>query len=163
MEWYVGPHVRCDMVSYGGINLTGPRYVVRIFPTGSRKGTFRTHELKSIVILAPIGTRVILATHATQEGWEDMPWRCIRQLEGFRFKNDEGQMGVRIPDLDWMDLPTAKKVNPDRQEGFPLVKRLADGANLGFTFGRSGPTLLKDNVRAIWVEKESEPITGKVG
>lgn len=159
MEWYVGPHVKCDMVSYGGVNLTGPRYVVRIFPTGSRKGTFRTHELKSCVILAPVGTRVILATAIGQDGWEDQPWRCVRMLAGQMFKNDEGQMGVRVPDLDWMDPPAAKKVNPDRQEGFPQVKRLADGT--GFTFGRSGAVPLKDHIRAIWVEKESDPITSR--
>ncbi len=158
MDWYVGPRVKCDMVSYGGVSMTGPRYVVYIFPTGSRKGTFRTHELKSMAIVAPVGTRIILATDPSRDGWQQHPWRCIRMVEGSMFTNDKGQKGVRIPDLDWLDPFDAKKTNLELQTGFPQVARLEDGT--GYTFGRTGGVELKDHIRAIWVERESDPISG---
>jgi hypothetical protein len=156
VEWYIGPRTRCDLVGYGGVNLTGPRAVVRIFPTGARKGTFETHKLKSIVVLAPVGTRVILATSPRPEGWEERPWRCIRMVAGSMFTNPEGQSGVRVPDLDWLDPPEAKKTSTGMQTGFPLVTRLADGT--GYSFGKGGGNI-KDAVVAIWVEREAEPIS----
>jgi hypothetical protein len=159
--WHLGPHVRCDFVSYSGINLTGVRYIVRVHATGSRKGTFRTDQLKSIVVMGPIGTRVILATWPERENWQNYPWRCVRMLAGQRFRNPEGNEGVRIPDLDWLDPFDAKRVNANMQESFPQVERLEDGK--GFTFGRTRGTLrdceLKDNIRAIWIEREDDPIS----
>lgn len=160
MEWWVGRGVKCDLVSYSGINLTGVRYVVRIHPTGARKGTFRSHEFKSGVVLAPLGTRVVFCTSADPHAWEDSPWRAVRMMEGFQFKNESNQTGVRIPDLDWMDLPEAKKVNPDRQESYPYANRLSDGTT--YTFGRVGGVELKNNIHAIIVERESDPWTPDV-
>ena len=155
MIWHIGPRVRCDMVSYGGINLTGPRLVVRIHPTGARKGTFQTDKLRSIVVLAPVGTRVILATSAEPEGWQDEPWRCIRMVAGSMFTNEQGQSGVRVPDLEWMDPPEAKRTSEGLQMGFPQVASVAEGT--GYTFGHGSG--IGGNVRAIWVERESDPIT----
>lgn len=156
MDWYIGPKVRCDLVGYGGANLTGPRYVVRVFATGTRKGTFRTAELKSMVVLAPVGTRVFLTTSAAKDGWWSRPWRCIRMIEGNMFTNPEGQRGVRVPDLDWMDSWEAKRSNADFQQGFPQVKHPSEGT--GYTFGFSGDPLLKGHIQAIWIEREVDPI-----
>jgi hypothetical protein len=145
VEWFIAPRVKCDLVGYSGVNLTGARYVVRIFPTGTRKGTFRTEELKSLVIVAPVGVRVVLCTSATA-GWEELPWRCIRMTAENRFRNDKDQEGVRVPDLDWMDPADARKVSPDLQQSYPYVQTLAEGTT--WTFGRRGATALKDQIRA---------------
>lgn len=155
MEWFIGPRVRCDLVGYGGVNLTGPRSVVRIHPTGARKGNLYTDKLRSIVVLAPVGTRVILATSSARQGWQAEPWRCIRMVAGSMFTNPEGQSGVRVPDLEWMDLPDAKRTSQGMQTGFTQVGSLAEGT--GYTFGHGGG--LGGNVVAIWVEREIEPIT----
>jgi hypothetical protein len=154
MEWYIGARTRCDLVSYSGVNLTGVRAVVQVFPTGSRRGQLRTDQLKSLVILAPVGTRVVLAAWPHREGWEDHPWRCVRMVKGSMFRNEAGNEGVRLPDLDWMDPVGARKASDGTQVGYPLVARLADGT--GHTFGRGGG--LKDAVRAIWIEREDDPI-----
>jgi hypothetical protein len=155
MEWWVGPRVRCDLVGYSGINLNGIRRVVQVFPSGSRKGGLRTGELKSIVVLAPIGVRVILCASADRHKWQEAAWRCVRQLPGYRFTNAEGNTGVRIPDFDWMDPPDQKKRNEDTQVSYPFAARLEDG--VGWTFGRGGG--LGDRVNAILIEREDEPWT----
>lgn len=158
MIWWIGPRVRCDLVAYSGVNLTGVRRVVQIFPTGSRKGTFRTDELKSSVVLAPVGVRVVYCTSDDPNRWEEAPWRCVRMVEGHRFTNEQKQSGVRLPDLHWQTPPEAKRVDPDRQTGFRLVSTLAEAAAvapLEWTFGRSGT--LHDRIRAIRVEREEEP------
>jgi hypothetical protein len=147
MRWVVGPHTKCDLVGYSGANMTGARYVVRIFPTGSQKGTFRTHELKSIVVIAPPGTRVILAAREGDD-WEGGPWRCVRVIAGQMFKNEQGNEGVRVPDLDWEDPPDAKRTSESRS--YTFVDRVGDGAT--WTFGRGGG--LKDEVRQIRVSRE---------
>lgn len=131
------------------------RRVVQIFPTGSRRGGLRTAELKSAVVLAPFGVRVVFCASDDRHKWQDAAWRCIRQVEGFRFRNPEGNTGVRVPDLDWMDPPDQRKRNEDRQESYPFAATLADG--IGWTFGRPGG--LQDRVRAILVEREDEPWT----
>lgn len=139
MEWIIGPRVKCDFVGYSGLNCSGARYVARIFPTGSRKGTFRTAELKSLVIVGPVGIRVTLQTSLDSD-WERHPWRCVRLTAEHRFKNDEGNEGVRIPDLDWWDPAAARKVADGRQESFPFAATLAEGLadKAKWTFGRPG-------------------------
>ena len=139
MEWTLGPRVKCDMVGYTGINCTGGRYIVRMFPTGARKGTFRTLDLKSLVIVGPVGLRVVIAT-SLEPTWEQAPWRCVRLTAAHRFKNDEGNQGVRIPDFDWLDAADARKVNDARQETFPFAATLAEGLAdpALWTFGRPG-------------------------
>jgi hypothetical protein len=152
VTWYVSPATKCDLVGYSGPNCTGARYVVRIFPTGTRKGTFRTEELKSLVILAPVGHRVYLCTSDAETGWEREPWRCIRMMEGHLFTNEQGQRGVRVPDLDWQDSPEARRASTETQQSFPLVQHPSEGK--GWTFGRLGGVPLKGNVRAIRIERE---------
>ncbi len=131
------------------------RRVVQIFPTGSRKGTFRTEELKSVVVLAPLGVRVTFCASTDPLRWTEAAWRCVRQVPGSRFTNAEGNTGVRVPDLDWLDRPDQRKRNEETQVSYPFAASFAAGA--GWSFGRGGG--LQDRVRAILVEREEEPWT----
>lgn len=154
MQWRIGPGVKCDMLGYGGVNLTGPRAAVEIYPSGFQRGTFDTDKLKSMVMLAPEGVRVILATH--ERGWEHGPWRCARFTANQGLLEEKGMLLARIPDLDWLDGPQDRRTNADTQRGFPLVGRLGDGA--GWTFGslRFGEQLA-GRVKLITVEREAAP------
>lgn len=153
MKWVVAPRVRCDMVGYSGTDLSGARYIVQIFPTGSRKGSLRTDELKSLAIAGHHGTRVILCTSDDDERWEEHPWRCVRLIEGTTFPANNDLPCVRIPDLDWMDTFDRKRADTEFQTSVPLVNTVAEGLSKGWTFGRGGGSL-KNAVRMIRVDRE---------
>ncbi len=150
MKWDLPPKLRADLVCYAGINLSGERRHVDIQVLGGRQGPdVPTAELKSLVFIAPLGTRLILQT-SESEDWERQPWRCVRVLKGSSFKTQEGGYAVRIPDLELLNKPDARRTDPDMEESYPLVERLAEGE--GWTFGREGA--LKGRVVAIRIEKE---------
>jgi hypothetical protein len=156
VEWRIGPGVKCDMIGYGGVNLTGPRAPVEIYPSGFRRGTFETDKLKSVVMLAPEGVRVIFATH--ERGWTHGPWRCVRFVAGQGLLAEKGMWLARVPDLDWLDGPQDRKSNLEPQRGFPLVKELGEGT--GWTFGHLPfGEQLGGRVQVIQVERESNPWT----
>jgi hypothetical protein len=151
VEWEVEPGTRCDVVTYAASNLTGKRGEIRIFPSGSRKGEVHTENLRSMVIRAPFGTRVVLLTQGGAQ-WEETAWRCVRIVEGRAMPSERGGglPGVRLPDLDWLDAPDSKRTNPDVQATYPLVERFSEGE--GWTFGRGGG--LKGRVAVIRVERD---------
>ena len=107
-------------------------------------------------MLAPEGIRVTFATH--ERGWEHGAWRCVRFAAGEGLLDEKGMLLARVPDLDWLDGPQAKRTSDDTQRGFPLVSRLSDGT--GWTFGNLPfGQHLTGNVRVIVVERESNPWT----
>lgn len=156
VEWYVAERMRADLVAYAAPNLTGKRSPVQIFPR-SRQGTIQADELRSLVVRAPYGTRVVLCTRAGDE-WEEWPWRAVRVLPGhcLPLMRKGGLPGVVVPDLDLLDAFGAKKTNPDLESSYPLVDRLEDGE--GWTFGRAGLPSLKGHVRQIRVEPDGAPV-----
>lgn len=151
----VAPKMRCDIVTYAGVNLTGRRASIRIWPSGSIQGGVSSEDLGSMVIRAPHGTRVILAT-ADGSNWEASPWRCIRLVPGFTVPSEDpnGFPGVRVPDLDLLDPPSSRRAQADLQSSYPLVERLEEGTD--WTFGRTGSVTLKDHVVLIRVERDQE-------
>jgi hypothetical protein len=157
VRWHVGPGVRANLITYGAPNLSGKRQVVQLFPQGARKGTIDGSAVRSLVIRAVYGTRVVLCASKT-DAWELAAWRCIRVLEGSSLRSAEkhGLAGVRVPDLAWHDGHGAKRTDPEVQATFPAVETLADGT--GWTFGRPGR--LAGRVAMIRVEREDA--TGRV-
>ena len=152
MRWVVEPGVRCDLIFYAGANLSGRRATLRVFPAGNKQGTdIGPDDLRSMVIRAPLGTRVVLCRSAG-DLWEELPWRCVRLVEGHVVAPERpgGLPGVRIPDLDLFDAPDAKHTSRELMSSYPRADRLADGS--GWTFGRSGE--LKGKVTAIRIERE---------
>lgn len=151
MKFELSPKLRADLVCYAGINLSGERRVVDIHVVSGRQGgDVPTAELKSLALIAPLGTRMILKTW-DGEDWEAHPWRCIRIVKGHCFRNKEGNFVVRVPDLETLDKPDAQRTDPEREESYPLVEKLSEGT--GWTFGREGD--LKGRVKVIAIEKEA--------
>lgn len=154
--WHIAERMRADLVAYAAPNLVGKRSAVRVFPR-SRQGTMLAEDIRSLVIRAPHGTRVILCTRAGED-WEEWPWRVARILPGSCLPpmRAGGLPGVVLPDLDLLDPFGAKKTNPDLQSSFPLVQRVEEGE--GWTFGRAGLPSLKGHIRQIRIEPDGAPV-----
>ena len=153
MKWEIAPKQRVDLVCYGGLNMSGERRVVDVHVVNGRQGPdIPTAELKSLSFIAPVGTRLILKT-SESEDWEAHPWRCIRIVKGSFTRTSNGDPIVRVPDLDYLDKPDARRTDSECQESFPLVQRLSEGT--GWTFGREGE--IKGRVKVICIEKEPAP------
>lgn len=150
MDWSIEKGVRCDLVFYAARNLSGKRTEVRIFPQGNRQGDVAGRDVHSVVVRAPYGTRVVFLT-ATGAGWELQPWRCVRLIEGHALRSEGvGLPGVRLPDLELLDVHGAKRTDPDRETTFVRAAKIDDGTE--WTFGRPGE--IKGKVVQIRVEKD---------
>lgn len=147
----VGPGVRCDIVAYGGRNLNGKRQQAQFHPTGAQRGAIDGTQVSSLVIRALHGTRVILAASDGAD-WQSAAWRCIRVVPGHTVasENRGGMPGVRIPDVDLLDEPGAKKTDTSFEASYAYVDSLDDGT--GWTFGRGGG--LKNRIQMIRIERE---------
>lgn len=150
MRWDLAPKLRCDVVAFAGINLSGERRVVEIYTVGGRQGEVETEDMKSLVFLAPIGTRILLMTSDDPDAWQASPWRCFKVTKADAFTTKEGRTGVRCPDLDWLDGPDARRTDPDLQCTFEEAGSLD---HPGWTFGRSGSVPLKNHIRAIRIDR----------
>ncbi|MEC7983920.1 MAG: hypothetical protein VX278_02075, partial [Myxococcota bacterium] len=152
IQFQVEEYTRCDLVGYSGINMSGKKVAVRIFPGRSIRGTFRSNELRSLVIRASFGTQVVLATRPGSD-WEDGSWRCINLIQGFHVPSAKarGFPGVRIPDLDLLNAPDAKRIQSDFQSSFPMVSSVAAGE--GWTYGHIDTDKLKGNITRIIIRK----------
>lgn len=151
MKWEIAENCRADIVGYSGINYSGDRFEARIFPSGRQGDDLPGERIRSMAIVAPVGTRVVLRT-SLQSDWEEHTWRCVRILDGQTFTTNDGRLAIRIPDLDCLHAPDAWRTNPDIEESYPLVKKLADGKT--WTFGRVGSEDLKKGIVMIMVDKE---------
>jgi len=148
MLWQIEKGIRCDMVCYAAVNLTGKRTQIRIFPGGNHSGDVPAGQLRSMVIRAPYGIRVILVGDPGPR-WEASPWRCIRLLEDHALRSEgHGMPGVRIPNIALLDKHGAKKTDDFMETSYPLVERFADGVD--WTFGRPGDL----RVQLIRVERD---------
>ena len=150
MRWEVAPKLRFDLIAFAGLNLSGERRVVEFHALGGRQGDLRPEDIKSCVIVGPVGLRVVFKTSDDPESWPSHSWRCVRLLAGQTFTTKEGRQGVRVPDLDLLTPPDARRTDPDFEEGFEAASSLEAGA--GWTFGHAGRLPLKLNVRAIQVD-----------
>ena len=152
MKWDIAKNCRADVVGYSGINYSGDRYEARIFPSGRQGDNIPAKGFRSMAIVAPIGTRVIIKT-SLSEDWQEHTWRCIRIVEGKTFDTNDGRVAVRIPDLDCINPPDAFRSDPEVEESYPLAKTLRGGKDLGWTYGRVADEELKRGVVAIRVDK----------
>ena len=150
MQWIVAPRMRAWIVGFTGINFSGERMEVDIWPSGFRKGDIEGPRLKSIGIMAPVHTRLVLRA-STGENWQQYPWRAIEIREGHSFTARDGKrVGAQIPDLDLVDLPGALRTDPDFAAGYPQVESIDD--RIDWTYGRTGSSPLKERVRCIMVD-----------
>lgn len=154
VKWVIGPQARADILGYAGVDITGAQFISQIYASGFRRGTLEGDRLKSIVIGAPYGTRIILCTTTDEASWEDAPWRAIRVLEGQTYHTTEGVPAVRVPDIEWLDGFDHRRTGQDGQQSYPLVRRVSEGRTWTFGYG-SG---LHNRIKMIRVEKESMPI-----
>jgi len=157
IEWRIDPGLRCDIVMYAAPNMAGKRTVMQCFPAGNRKGgRLEPSELKSMVIRAPLGTRVTLKC-TTSELWTELPWRTVRLLAGHNVpaRKSGGMPGVRIPDLDQLDEPSARRTSRDLVSSYPRATADSDG----WTFGNPGA--LKGRVKVVEIVREGvqRPLT----
>ena len=151
MKWLVSPRMRAELVGFTGINFSGQRMQVDLWPSGSRKGEIDGTRLKSIGLIAPVGTRVVLRSSKADEGWEDYPWRALEVREGSTFTSRDGRrVGVQIPDLDFVDPPHAIRTDPHTSATYRTVSSVEDHPD--WTYGRVGHTSLKERVRSIVVD-----------
>jgi hypothetical protein len=152
MHWTIAPRMRVDIVCFAGLNLSGERRIADVHAMGGRQGAdIAPEDLKSLVVLGEIGTRVILKTSVADD-WENHPWRAVFITKKHHYRTKEGETGVRIPDLEWLDGPDARRTDPDMQESFPHADTFAEGVASGeWTFGRSGA--LKGKIKAMVVDK----------
>ncbi|MFT7521100.1 MAG: hypothetical protein ACI9MC_003251 [Kiritimatiellia bacterium] len=150
MKWDIEKNVRCFIFAYSGIDYSGDRYECRIFPSGRHGDELEGKTIKSIAVVAPVGTRVVLKT-TLQDDWESATWRAIVICEGEHATTSEGKSGVQVPDLDTIAKPDALRSNPDVEESYPLCDKLDNGK--GWTYGRVGDRELKGGVVAISVGK----------
>ena len=151
MKWLVAPRIRAELGGFTGINFSGQRMTVELWPSGSQKGDIDGARLKSIGVFAPIGTRVILRSSTAEEGWDAYSWRAFEVREGSTFTSRDGRrVGVQIPDLDFLDPPGAVRTDSVTQMTYRTVSSLEDRPE--WTYGRVGHTSLKERVRSIVVD-----------
>lgn len=153
MRWDIEDKLgRIDLWFFTGINFGGMKKIVRIHPYGGLQGAdIEGADIKSMGVIAEPGVRVILRVAATNNGWETLPWRCIQVLKGHTGKLSDGRTCVQIPDLDMYNAPTARRTDPEIEEAYPHADTLELGK--GWSFGRTGKSGLKCNVRSIRVER----------
>ena len=157
IEWETKGRVRCDIIAFAAKNLSGKRTTMRIFPTGSQQGKIATEELRSMIIRAPYGTRLVLITQPGDD-WEEHPWRCVRMLDGDAVAPKKSHLpGIRIPDLDLLTPCEAKKISHDFQISYEFVDTLEEGS--GWTLGKGGGGKIKGRVKLIRLEREDLAIT----
>jgi len=151
----LGKHTRCDIVAYKAINLSGKRTILRVFPTGSVKGKIAVEDLKSMIIRAPYGMRLILCTVST-DNWEDHPYRCVTMIKGKSIPSLEPNAlpGIRLADLDYQDKADCKRLSENLLRSYSITESFAEGE--GWSFGRVGNPKLKSNVKMIIFERVAE-------
>ena len=121
-----------------------------MFPSGV-EGDVDGAEVRSLYIVCPPGLRFIFKTSASDERWQEMPWRVVDVHAGRGTPQPGGRLEVNIPDLDLYTEADALRVDPDLPATYAHVERIEDG--VGWTFGYRGALKLKGNLRAIRIER----------
>lgn len=149
VRFTIDPKVRCEIHFFTGMNFSGNRDVVRIFVGGRVQGpAIDGDRVKSVGVVGPLGTRLVLCSSDADEGWEERPWRAIVLAKGTTFRFSSGQPAVQVPDLDQVDRHDAQRTDPESMTALPLAQGLADGQ--GWTYGRlSFKDPLKGHVRRV--------------
>lgn len=152
IEWDIIGRHRVDIVVWSKADMVARKRTVQFFP-GGRQGDLVASDVASMVIRAPLGTRITLMT-APGARWWTRPWRCIRFIEGHVVPSSRrtGLPGVRVPDLDRLDPVDARKTDRQLESSYPLVEVPSQGT--WWTFGAVGGTPLKGHVRGIRIEHD---------
>jgi hypothetical protein len=158
MNWIIAPNMRCTLQFFTGINFSGTRTDIEVFPSGKNK-ELKEDEIQSVAVIAPKGVRIVLSSAPDIPSWEERAWRAIVFTDSDPFKTPEGKLAFRVPDLDHLDAPNARRTDPDFDQGYVQVKTLAEGT--GWTFGRVGPAPLKGHVQTIRIDRLPTPATPK--
>jgi hypothetical protein len=149
LKFHIDDRVRCELHFFTGLGFSGVRETVRVFVGGRKQGKDPDgSRVKSMGIVAPIGTRLVICASDADEGWENQPWRAVVLRKGNVFRSKSGGDAVQIPDLDQVDRWDAVRPDPDSMMGLQMANALSEGSD--WTFGRqdfSRP--LKCNVRQI--------------
>ena len=149
MRWIVAPRMRAEIVGFTGVNFSGQRMVVDIWPSGVQ-GDIDGDRMKSIGIIARVGVRLVLRTSTAETGWEQFAWRAIEVRPGQTFEARDGRrVGVQVPDLDLRDEPDAIRSNP--MLSAPYAQVPSPDVRPDWTYGRLGE--LKSRVRVIAVDR----------
>ena len=152
IRWDIGPMVRCDIISYSGINYSGKRGQMRIFPTGSQQGAIDGEKLGSVLLRAPVGLRMTFIASAADD-WEGEAWRSVEFSKQNSIQSSIAKRlrAIRIPDLDYLDHFDAKTTNPTGSTGYPHAPGLNEGE--GWTYGRQIDGGLKGKIQVIRIER----------
>ena len=81
MRWEIAKNMRCDLLAFTGINFSGKRTTMQIYPS-SKKGDLEGPGISSLVVIAPYDTRVVLLSSVSETDWEQMAWRAIEIKKG---------------------------------------------------------------------------------
>ena len=150
MKWEIADHLRVEIHAFTGLNLSGNRSVAQIYPAGGRQGDeIEGERIRSVAIAGLPGTRVVFCTTIDDEHWTERPWRAVVVGPDWGFGTKGGLRGVRIPDLDLLAEPTARRGDPDFEMGFDLADSLEDGR--GWSYGNPGK--LQMNIRCIRIDR----------
>ena len=157
--WVIAPQTRCDLHFWSGINFSGEHREVQIHPAGGRQGDkIDGFPFQSVAISGPVGTRVIFAL-SLQDDWEARPWRAVEIRKGLGYMAKTGMQAVRVPDLDWVETPDARRSNPEFEVGFPEVKSMEERPE--WTYGNGAGAPLKGRVVSIRVDRVERPAPKK--
>lgn len=149
MEWIIAPKLRADVVGFTGLNLSGERKVVEIYPYGGRQGDF-PEPIRSCVLLGSLRTRFVFCASGEDDlDWEQKPWRAFILLKGTVGVSEKGMARIRVPDIELLTGFDARRTDPEMEESYSFAATLAEGT--GWTFGRPGA--LKGKVRTIRVDR----------
>lgn len=150
MRWEIAQNMRCDLIAFSGINFSGRRTTMQIYPSG-KKGELDEGDIGSIVVMAPVGTRVVLCSSISDD-WEAHPWRAIEIHKGVAYQGRSAHvLTVRIPDLENLDKVNVERTDPDFAASPPIANTVEEGKGKGWTYGRPGD--LKGRIQMIRVEK----------
>ncbi|MCA9567223.1 MAG: hypothetical protein KC656_05250 [Myxococcales bacterium] len=152
MRWDIEEKVVAELWFFTGLSFSGTRRIARIHAYGGLQGDeIPGDEVRSMGIIANPGVRIILKTAGSDLAWEDMPWRCFQVLEGQTMTMQDGRTAIQVPDLDAYDRWDCNRADTELESEYPQVAKLSDGTT--WTFGRSGRRKLKNNLKAIRVER----------
>jgi hypothetical protein len=140
VRWDIEEGVLAEVRLFTGLNFSGERLHVPIMRGRIQGGPYEIDgaRIKSMGVIAPYGTRVVLVSAASPAGWQ-------------AFESLSGRPAIQVPDIDVMDAPDAVRTDPDFRSSYPHADDLGLGS--GWTYGRTTVLPLKGSLRAIKVQR----------